>query len=206
MKFLFFIILFPALVNAQTLLSVSQGLNNSQGVLSSSKIQMEYDAPGPIISENNKVSFGRISIQFLAGDAAGVSLGYAGGIIGTSISSKDDSAPGFIGFFTGFTLGNSLGVYLTGDMKYKKGAFVPTLIGSLMGSLVSDASIEIFDSWIPFLIIPAACAIAAFYLFGNQSDINSQLSSENNISNTNLFERNNPGNNSLNIFSAAISF
>ena len=206
MNILIFIILFPALVNAQTLLSVSQGLNNSHSVLSFSKIQMQYGATSPIISENNKVSFGRISIQFFAGDAAGISLGYAGGIIGTSISSKDDSAPGFIGFFTGFTLGNTLGVYLTGDMKYKKGAFVPTLFGSLMGSLVSDLSAVIFDSWIPFLIIPTACAIAAFYLFGNQSDINSTVSSENKISNTNLFERNNPGNNSINVFSAVIAF
>jgi len=120
---------------------------------------------------------GRIAGEIGAGAGCGILAGSVGFLIGAAITPAGEGqfgelkkvGGGGIGFFIGYPLGNSIGVYLVGNRGNETGSFGTTLLGSMAGMVAALLPIIIFQDdypgWIglpAFFGLPIAGGIIGF--------------------------------------------
>jgi len=110
-----------------------------------------------LLVENNSNStikrplkFSKICKQIVIGEISGLGCSFVGMCIFPAFAPHDESmgtlAYVYIGWYAGYMLGNSIGVYIAGNDEYEEGSYFATLGGSILGALVGVSTFFALDN------------------------------------------------------------
>lgn len=96
------------------------------------------------------LKFSKICKQIVIGEISGLGCSFVGMCIFPAFAPHDESmgtlAYVYIGWYAGYMLGNSIGVYIAGNDKYEKGSYFATLGGSILGALIGVSTFFALDN------------------------------------------------------------
>lgn len=111
--------------------------------------------------------------QFVVSELCGLGLGLFGAVIGGQIAPKNAGlgsfSYGFTGMYCGYTIGSSLGTYLSGNNSKYCGSYFSTIAGAIIGAYVGIKLFNTFDQKgfgsISLIISPPIGSIIGFNIF-----------------------------------------
>lgn len=91
----------------------------------------------------------KICKEILVGELFGIGGIFIGPVFISPFVPKDAWSAlsyGYISSFIGYSIGNSIGVYIAGNDKYEKGSYLATLGGSIVSGLIGVSTLIILDN------------------------------------------------------------
>mgnify|MGYP006289347149 CR=1 FL=1 len=149
----------------------SYTLSNNSGISKNyyypifTKIDSTYDSEKPPLSSL------RIGGEFVTGVGSGIIIGGGSGFLGYSIAMANGAPVEFgsiayfgLGFIIGYPIGNTIGVYLIGNIGDETGDFWNTLFGSIIGSVGGVFLRMSGSTFLPYMILAPLGATIGFNL------------------------------------------
>ena len=113
----------------------------------------------------------RISGELVAGVGAGYVAGIGLGVTGVTLAFAAGAPAefstmgyGFLGFIIGYPIGNTIGVYLIGNLGDETGEFWNTLLGSIIGGIGGFYFIATTTEYLPYIVLSPIGATIGFNL------------------------------------------